>query len=871
MHLVKKTIFILLLALSLPLACSRDIEPSTGSAKPDSSLQEASSAFVPGSLIVQLDDELADRMAAATPDTKSSALVSELTSLGATKIERLYPDAGEWEPRHRRAGLHRWYRLTFDPEGRPATKAANDFSSVPGIISARPERKIRSTSFFNDPYATRQWDLDSYGIIGTSVKIGSDVNVVPVWDNFTAGSSDVIVAVLDNGVQLDHPDLAAVCIPGGENGSKCFIDGLVGYNIPANDHGTHVAGVIAAVNDNGIGISGIAGGRDGKGGVRILACPFMLDGQFKDRDGNPYDAMVWAADHGAVISQNSWGMVYNTEAEAKADDVGAMGPAIDYFIQYAGCDMDGNQRPDSPMKGGVVIFAAGNESWSIGWPAAYGPVIAVGATNTQCNRTSYSNFGEWVDICAPGGDGSGINQIFSTVADSKYSFMMGTSMACPHVSGVAALIVSYFGGPGFTNEMLVDRLLRGANSNKIGSYQMIGPMVDALGSFTLDGKEAPEPATDLSVSASTNMLSMSWSVTSDPDDKKTFGYLALASADSAALAAVNPRAIVDSVVRSEIVEVRTRAVGDTILTIMQDLQFDTQYYVAVVAYDYQRNYSALSPVRSVRTGKNNPPVITTEYTGDYRVKPFEKLSLEYAISDPDGHNFTVEVDPGSYAFTYKVSSGMVQATIAGNAAPHGKYTAHIIAKDSYDASVDYVIEYEILENHAPVVISEMPDMRFSTIGENKVFDLTKFIKDEDGEKLTYTINISDQSVAHLNASGNTLTLTLMGYGLTTATVTATDACKASCTFSFKVLIRDGSRPVDIYPNPVINNLNIRPDQDDNIKVTITNKAGAKVWSQAVDAGPFNPLQIDMSGMPGGMYYVKIVGAGVDDIYPIAKK
>ncbi|MBO4657693.1 MAG: S8 family serine peptidase [Bacteroidales bacterium] len=868
---MKKYILLLVLALALPLACSRDIEPATDGSKATASVREASSAFIPGSVIVQLDEELADRMASEAPDTKAAALVSELASLGVTKYERLFPDAGEWEPRHRRAGLHCWYRLSFAPEGRPATKAANDFSTVPGIISSRPERKIRSTSYFNDPFATRQWDLDSEGMMGTSVKIGSDINVVPVWDNFTAGSSDVIVGVLDTGIQIDHPDLAAVCIPGGENGSKCFIYGLEGYNIPPDDHGTHVSGVIAAVNNNELGISSIAGGRDGKGGVRILACPFMLEGQFKDIDGNPYAAMAWAADHGAVISQNSWAMVYNTEAEAKADNVGAMGPAIDYFIQYAGCDMDGNQRADSPMKGGVVIFAAGNESWSIGWPAAYENVIAVGATTSQCTRTSYSNYGPWVDICAPGGDGSGTTQIFSTVADSKYSFMMGTSMACPHVSGVAALIVSYYGGPGFTNEMLKDRLLRGANPRKVSQNQMIGPMVDALGSFTLDGKEAPEAVSDLSASASTNMVSMSWSVTPDPDDKKAFGYLALASKDSSALAKVDPRAIADSVFTCMNVEVKTRAVGDTLVTVMQDLEFDTQYYVAVVAYDYQRNYSALSQIRSVHTGRNNPPVIKTDYAGDYRVKPFEKLSVEYSVSDPDGHNFTVTVDPGSYAFTYKVSSGAVQAAITGNAAPAGKYTAHIVAKDSYQDSTDYVIEYEILENHAPVVIAEMPDMRFTSTGESKTFDLAKFIKDEDGEKLSYKVNVSDQSVAHLNASGNTLTLTLLGYGLTTATVTATDACKASCSFSFKVLIRDGSQPVDIYPNPVINNLNIRPDKDDNIKVTITNKAGAKVWSEAVDAGPFNPLQIDMSGMPGGMYYVKIVGAGVDDIYPIAKK
>ena len=867
---MRKLLILSIFLLTLPLACSRNIEPAFDGNPASGSHEESSSVFIPGSVIVQLDEELADRMAEATPDTKASALVSELASLGVTKYERLFPDAGEWEPRHRRAGLHRWYRLTFDPEARTATKASNDLSAVPGIISARPERKIRSTSYFNDPFAARQWDLDYDSAAGTVFKAGCDINVVPVWDNFTAGSSDVIVGVLDTGIQMDHPDLAAVCIPGGENGSKCFIYGLEGYNIPPDDHGTHVAGVIAAVNDNGIGISSIAGGRDGKGGVRILACPFMLEGQFKDLDGNPYAAMAWAADHGAIISQNSWGMVYQSEADAKADDVGAMGPAIDYFIQYAGCDMEGNQRADSPMKGGVVIFAAGNDSWSIGWPAAYENVIAVGATTAQCTRTSYSNYGPWVDICAPGGDGSGTTQIFSTVADSKYSFMMGTSMACPHVSGVAALIVSYYGGPGFTNEMLKDRLLRGADPKRVNPNQMIGPMVDALGSLTLDGQEAPEPASGISASSFSNTITMSWTVTADPDDKKAFAYLALASTDSAALANFDLQAI-DTTGKRSSVEVKTRAVGDSISTTLYDMTFDTQYYVAVVAYDYQRNYSALSEIQAVRTGKNNPPVVETDYSGDYRIKPFEKLSVNYTVSDPDGHAFTIEVDPGSDAFVYKASSAAVQVVISGNAVPHGKYTAHIIARDSYQDSVDYVIDYEILENHAPVVIAPLSDIRFTSTGQSTTFDLGKIIKDEDGEQLSYSISMSEQGVAHLNASGNTLTLTTLGYGLTTATITATDACKASCTFSFKILIRDGSHPIDIYPNPVVDKLNIRPDKDDQIKVSITNKAGAKVWSDTVDAGPFDPLQVDMSGMPGGMYYVKIEGAGVNDIYPIAKK
>lgn len=870
---MRKVLPFLLLALLLTASCTRSIESDDDAAMNLRLNGESSSAFIPGSVIVQLDEDLADKLASATPDTKAGELTNELQSLGAVKMERLYPDAGEWEPRHRRAGLHRWYRLTVDPAARPATKAAADFSAVPGVVYAKPERRIRPTSFFNDPSASRQWALYNDGSQGSFFLLDCDINVVPVWDNYMAGSSDVIVAVLDGGVQLNHPDLAAVCIPAGPEGSKCFITGYESYVIPADDHGTHVAGVIAAINNNGIGINGIAGGNDGRGGVRILSCAFMMDdpyGRNRTIAGDPYEAMVWAADHGAVISQNSWGYVYNSEAQAKAGNADEISAAIDYFIEYAGCDMDGNQRPDSPMKGGVVIFAAGNESWTIGWPAADERVIAVGAVTAQGTRSSYSNFGDWVDICAPGGDGSQVTQIFSTIAGDQYGAMMGTSMACPHVSGVAALIASYYGGPGFTNEMLKERLLGGASYRIVKKNQMIGPMVDALGSFSLYGTEPPLPASGIRTSSFSNSITLSWEVTADPDDKKTYGYIAFASTDSAAVANVNPAAV-DSSVISVAVRVQTRAVGDSISATMDGLQFDTPYYAAVIAHDYLGHFSALSEVASIRTGINNPPEIKTEYTGDYVVKPFEKLSVEYAISDADGHAFKVEVDPGSEALTYSITSSLVKFAIAGNAAPHGKYTAHIIATDSFGASTDYAVDYEILENHAPVVIAQMPNQSYGSTGKSYTFDLSQYIRDEDGEQLSYSIVMTDQGVAHLNASGTSLVLTTLGYGLTSATLIATDACNASCKFSFKILIRDGERPIDLYPNPVVNTLNIRPGTEGQISVVISNKAGAKVWTGGAAAGPFDPLVVDMSDVPGGTYYVRIDGAGVNQVFTIAKK
>lgn len=858
-------------ALLLLSACTSNLEPGGDTPQAVPLQEEDNSVFIPGTVIAELDENLANRLVSGSSDEKARALEQTLDDLGIYKMERMFPDAGEWEPRHRKAGLHRWYRLFFDPDSRPATKASDEIISIPGVIYAEPVRRIRSCSYFNDPYAMRQWALYNDGSWGVGYEKGCDINVVPVWDNFTAGSPNVIVAVIDAGVQLDHPDLEANCIPGGENGSKCFIKGRVGYNIPPDEHGTHVAGIIAAVNNNEIGISGIAGGRDGKG-VRIMSCAIMMDDP-NDPDkviqGDENQALVWAADHGAIICNNSWGYVYETEEDAKKSNAESSRPGIDYFIKYAGCDMEGNQRPDSPMKGGVVIFSAGNEGWTIGWPAAYEPVIAVAALGAEFNKTPYSSYGEYVDICAPGGETSKQTGILSTVINGEYKSFQGTSMAAPHVTGVAALIASYFGGPGFTNDMLKERLLSGANTTKVRQYLQIGPMLDALGSFTYGGTVAPVCPTGIYATSDANTITLSWKVTPDPDAVKTYGYMVLAAKDAGALKDIKPDNIPEDV-KTVSVEVGTIPVGETITATLSDLEFEVSYNVAVIAFDYVGNYSELSDIQTISTGKNNAPVVTTDYSGNYRIKPYETITATYVVSDPDGHDFTVEIDPGSDAFRYKKSSGEYQVEIAGNGAPHGSYTAHIVATDSYGASTDYVIEYVILENHAPVVVSEMPNLLLNSTGTSMNIDMAQYVWDEDGEQLSYRISLTDQSIAIISPSGNSLTLTSLAYGLTTVTVTATDACNESCTLSFKLLVQDGSKHLYLYPNPVSKDLFIRPAADGTFDITISNKAGAVVFSKSSEISPFEPFVVDMTGNASGLYFVHVKGNGVDDIYTIAK-
>ena len=870
----KSILFASLLGI-IVCGCTRSLDEFVEPAPaPVSVNDEAASPFIDGELIVEFSEDMIALLGdgAACVATKADTFNGKLADVGVVSYERLYPDAGKWEARHRAAGLHRWYRVKYDVNAGPAEDVSSNLSAVQGVVYSEPSRKVKSTQIFNDPGFSYQWDLYNDGSRGSAYSAGCDVNVIPVWSNYTAGSSNVIVAVEDNGVDMSHPDLAAICIPAGVNGSKCFLYDNPGYRIFPDDHGTHVSGTIAAINNNGVGICGIAGGKDGKGGVRIMSCQMMHQDPNDPNNtlqGDSYNAMVWAADHGAVISQNSWGYDYKTAEEAEAGGVGGMGPAIDYFNKYAGCDENGEQLPDSPMKGGLVVFAAGNDGWPHGWPAEYDGVVAVGAVGGTFRRAYYSNFGDWVDICAPGGDASMGPTIYSTVMNG-YAGMQGTSMACPHVSGVAALLVSYYGGPGFTREMLLDKLISGANASAVTGLK-IGPLLDALGSFAHGSSIAPDPVKDFSLSADSNNITINWKVTPDEDDKTAYGYLVLASKTKADLNGLDVHNIPSTVLRSN-VQVGAAKVGDPLSTTFSGLEFETAYYVTIIANDYSNNYSAASPIKSVNTLKNNPPVVSTEYTGDFKVKPFQTLVAQFTVSDPDGHKFSVSNDPGSPAASFNALSDVnYQLTIVGKLAPEGIYTAHIIATDAFGASTDYEIEYEILENHAPVLRKSIDNILFTNKGEESRFNLDEIFYDEDGEPLSYSYSLSGNNVAHIAPSGNELIITALGYGLVEASVTATDACGKACTTEFQILVRDASIPVALYPNPVIDNLNISPLESVTADVTVSNKAGAIVFEGSLQMDPFHPAVVNMSDCTSGLYYVTVKGGSYNDRYSIVKK
>lgn len=822
-------------------------------------MEEADSpAIIPGEMIVELNDDMADRLNALSPE-EAGAL------LGVSSAERLFSEAGEFEARHREAGLHRWYRLKYDGSAKTMTKASGEVMQIPGVISTEPVRRIKvqgTPTIFNDPSLSKQWHYYNDGSLSTQHKAGCDINVLPVWENYTTGSSDVIVAVIDGGIDMSHEDLKSACIPGGANGSKCFTYGNVGYTITPHHHGTHVAGTIGAINNNGIGCCGIAGGSNGKGGVKLMSCQTFAvnpDDPAHDIGGNSYDAMVWAADHGAVICNNSWSYVYDSEEEASHGSAGSMGEAINYFIKYAGTDGKGNQT--GPMKGGVVFFSAGNENWGHGWPAEDSRVIAVGAVSPAFTRASYSNYGDWVDIAAPGGDSSFSNgTVYSTLTNNTYGGYQGTSMACPHVTGVAALIISHFGGPGFTNEMLKERLLGGAKQGVIttNANRYIGPLLDAYGSFTYGGTTPPDAVASFTATPHSNFIDFEWKVTKDTDDKKAYGYIILAAKSASELSNLDPQNIPSSV-KSKIVEVGSAALGATLNATMEGLEFETAYSVAIIGYDYWHNYSALSPVKGVTTGINHDPEITTDYDGNFIVRAHKTLNVDYTISDPDGHSFTVSFVPGSAAATNtKIADNVYRLTIVGKNDDPGNYTATYTVKDAYGATKVKEIAYTLLENQAPVVIKDIENLYFEAIGQKLAVNMDQYIIDPDEETLTFNVETNPKGIVHMNQVGSTLNLTTLDYGLTSVTVTGKDAKGLSAKSSFQVRVRKADADPDVYPTQVTDFLYVSDGSEKEISITITNSGGKVLLEKTVTADIFNPAAIDMSGYAPGVYGLKVV-------------
>ncbi len=875
--------FILLASIALFAACQNEnmeyMEPILPYS-PDTVISaNLSGDIMPGMLRVKFKDE-------PVSDSELDSFLPGLTVLSAT---RTFPCDPRFEERTRAEGMHLWYDVIFD-EDIPATKAAvtvlqgDKIEEVEGIRVP----KLQAAWPFNDPYLSRLWSYHNDGSKSQSIA-GADAGIFEGWE-YETGNENVIVAVMDGGIRYTHEDLAdAVWInraeadgqPGVDDDGNGFVDDIYGYNFCTNgsdsymgtihphDHGTHVSGTIAAVNNNGIGGTGIAGGNGTTKGVRVMSCQ-IIDGNFGADSGA---AFKYAADNGAVISNNSWS---NEDAQSITSSEKA---GIEYFRKYAGIGADGSQT--GPMAGGIIFFAAGNESTTTSWPAQYEGVYAVSAIASNWKPTYYTNYGEWVDISAPGGDAQLGPQIFSCTAgsDSSYDNYQGTSMACPHVSGVAALVVSHYGGPGFTPEKLWNILSAGAASSKLYEYNpgMVGKlgvgMVSAGASLQSEGPLPPEKVNGVSGKAKANCIDVSWLVASEPESGKATGNAVFFSRSSLADFSVSQSGEAsDPSVDKLFVPTGVIGVGESIGCSLKDLDFSTRYYIRVCAIDNLGNHGPLSDQIQVVTMENNKPDIIAISGTEVSIKEFQQALLRFNVSDKDGHPISMRIDGDTKGVVLSdiSASGECTVTFIGASMGAGKHITTLIADDGYDETA-VTLTCTVAVNNPPVVGDVIKDIVLNSKSETSQLNLLQYFTDPDEEELSYTVNSSSTSiVVKTSINGDILDIAANWFGTTSLTVTASDAMGKTASQEFRVLVRDGSQEYDIYPNPVKDKLNIRSADDRSVSVKVFSGTGAKVFESDFGISPFGPAQIDMNGYRPGSYTVVVRSGEREDKYVVVK-
>jgi len=437
--------------------------------------------------------------------------------------------------------------------------------------------------------------------------------------------------------------------------------------------------------------------------------------------------------------------------------------------------------------------------------------------------------------------------------------MIGTSMACPHVSGVAALIASEFGGTDFTADDLKERLYQGAvdiddyNSgyaNKLGAG-----LINAAGALSNYNSSPPDRVTDLTATVASNVIELNWHVTNDDDDVKATGYRIYYSTTPFTTSTVES---MSASLSSKTVLVGLASVGESMSASISNLDYSTTYYVSIVGYDVLRSYGEYSNVVSVTTDANHAPVISSDEGNTFELKAYETKTVNLSIEDPDGDSYTWEfVDESGNATAVKSDSD-IQITIDGLNADAGNYSGVLTVEDVYGASSNYSISYSVLENHAPVVTNSIANIYIGSLSDVYTIDLSDYFSDEDGEDLKYKLDYTSSFLSGL-VSSNTLTITPSSYGVSIFTVTANDARSQSVSISFSVMIRDDSQVVDVYPNPVSDYVNIRMGEnvDGNIQVEIYNDSGVLIKEQSTSISTFVPARINVSDFSSGQYVLKM--------------
>lgn len=369
--------------------------------------------YVPDELLVSYKDGKAPHQ---INESEKLKLDEKLKTLGVVSQEKAYPDITEGD-------LSRSYLLKLE-SGLDIVTLQGQLSDINGIVSSQPNFIYQLFATPNDPQYGSLWGMPA-------------INAPTAWDTST-GSNSVVVGVLDTGLDMNHPDLAGVGVsPYSAMTGGSGVTDYVG-------HGTHVAGTIGAVGNNGIGVAGV------NWNVSIMPIQVCSSG------GCPQVAII----NGIYKAADSGVRVINMSLGTSAPGVDTCPPTQDTYkaIQYA------------ISKGVTVVVAAGNDARDASQvaPASCPGVITVGASTPGDGKAGFSNFGSTVEISAPG------VEIVSTIPGGGYKSLQGTSMASPHVAGAAALLLSV--NPSLSPQQVSDCLV--SNADPTSASSLIGPRLN---------------------------------------------------------------------------------------------------------------------------------------------------------------------------------------------------------------------------------------------------------------------------------------------------------------------------------------------------------------------------------------------------------
>ncbi len=345
--------------------------------------------------------------------------------------------------------LQRTYLLEFSSI-QQVDQCIKDLENLQGVEYAEKVPLDRMCLTPNDPSYSSQWGL-------------TNINAPAAWNYFSSGSN-VVVAIVDDAIERTHPDLSPnLWVNNGEiagnnidDDNNGYIDDVNGYDVASNDnnpnppstsydHGTHVAGIVSARSNNGVGVASIG-----------FSCKLMCvkSTTTVGQVTNGYDGIVYAAVSGADVINMSWG---GPSSSTTAQNV------VNYAVSQ-GC---------------ILIAAAGNDNVNTQfYPAAYTNVVSVAATTSSNTKASFSNYGNWIDVSAPG------NNIYSTTVGGTYGNKSGTSMASPMVAGLAGLMKSL--NPTMPNSDLINCLISTAANIDTQNPSYVGQ----LGSGRIDAAAA---------------------------------------------------------------------------------------------------------------------------------------------------------------------------------------------------------------------------------------------------------------------------------------------------------------------------------------------------------------------------------------------